>query len=320
MIKIGLLGAARIAPKGIIVPASRRDDAEITHLACRDTQRARQFCRDNQLEDITLTEYAELSQRADIDMIYCALPPALHVDLVEAALLRGVHVLCEKPLAMNAAEAERMAAAAQKSGAVLLEAFHYFFHPAFQLFERSLRQAPIGGIVSVRSVFSAPIPNKPGQLRYIPELGGGALMDLGCYSLHAVRQIFGEPRIMRARADIAQGVDIAMQANMRCGDIDVEIICDMRDSAPREDYIEVRGTSGQLRFENFVAPHRGYVMRYDMEGFDDQTANESELKTYDYQLAHFIDMINGATPRLTAQDGVKQMAAIDMIYKKAGLR
>jgi len=76
MMKIGLLGAARIAPIG----------------------RAKLFCADNDLQNITLTDYAALAGQADIDIIYCALPPALHVDLVEAALLRGVHVLCEKPL------------------------------------------------------------------------------------------------------------------------------------------------------------------------------------------------------------------------------
>lgn len=320
MMKIGLLGAARIAPIGIIQPAARREDVVITHLACRDQARAKDFCAANDLQNITFTDYAALAGQADVDIIYCALPPALHVDLVEAALLHGVHVLCEKPLAMNGAEAARMAAAAQKGGAVLLEAFHYFFHPALKAFELAMQNAPIGGIKSVRSVFNVPIPKTPGQLRYIPELGGGALMDLGCYNLHAIRQLFGEPRISKAAADIKHGVDVALHVQMRCGDINAEMSCDMRGSAAREDYIEIIGSEGRLRFDSFVAPHRGYKFSYSDNNYDDHHEGPSELMTYDYQLAHFIDMIGGAAPRLTAEDGVKQMRAIETIYKKVGLR
>jgi len=240
--------------------------------------------------------------------------------IMQAALLRGVHVLCEKPLAMNGAEAARMAAAAQKSGAVLLEAFHYFFHPALKAFELAMQNAPIGGIKSVRSVFNVPIPNTTGQLRYIPELGGGALMDLGCYNLHAIRQLFGESRISKAAADIKHGVDVALHVQMRCGDINAEMSCDMRGSAAREDYIEIIGSEGRLRFDSFVAPHRGYKFSYSDNDHNNHHEGPSELMTYDYQLAHFIDMIGGAMPRLTAEDGVKQMRAIEAIYKKVDLR
>jgi len=183
-----------------------------------------------------------------------------------------------------------------------------------------MRQAPIGGITSVRSVFTVPIPNTPGQLRYIPELGGGALMDLGCYNLHAIRQLFGEPRIAKVTADIKHGVDVFLQVQMRCGDINAEMICDMRDAVPREDYIEIIGSEGRLRFDSFVAPHRGYKFSYKGNNYDDHEGGPSDLMTYDYQLAHFIDMIGGAAPRLPAVDGIKQMRAIEMIYKKVGLR
>lgn len=320
MIKIGLLGAAKIAPRGIINPVKKRRDVVITHLACRDSARGAKFCADNNLQDINLTDYADLSRAVGVDMIYCALPPSLHVDLVEAALLRGVHVLCEKPLAMNAAEAARMTSAAKAGGAVLLEAFHYYFHPAFDAFQQALRRAPLGGITSVRSVFTVPIPNRPGELRYVPELGGGALMDLGCYSLHAVRQVFGEPRVLKAKAETENGVDVLLTAALRCGDIEVEIMCDMRKTASRMDYIEVNGTAGRLRFDNFVAPHRGYQFSYDMAGIPDHQAKASDLQTYDYQLAHFIDMIQGAPPRLSPSDGIKQMSAIDALYAAAGVR
>ncbi len=320
MIKIGLLGAARIAPKGIIHPALKREDSILTHLACRDHDRGRDYCREHNLENMTLTDYNSLAETAELDMIYCALPPAFHLDLVEAALLRGVHVLCEKPISMTAQEARRMVSASAKSGAVLLEAFHYFFHPAFDIFKDYINRPELGEITSARSVFKVSIPNRPGQLRYIPELGGGALMDLGCYNLHALRQLFGEPTDVRAKADMQYGVDVALTAQARFGNIQAELACDMRETAPREDYIELISQNGSLRFDSFVAPHRGYKISSDITGLDDIICGPSEMTTYDHQLGHFIDMINGAAPRIAAQDAAAQMAAIDALYAAAGMR
>jgi len=320
MLKIGLLGAARIAPKGIIRPALKRRDTLLTHLACRDHDRGREYCTANNLENITLTNYRSLAEMADVDMIYCALPPAFHVDLVEAALSRGVHVLCEKPISMTAQEAQRMVAASKKSGAVLLEAFHYFFHPAFAQFQDSLTRGVIGKPLSARGHFTVAIANKPGQLRYIPELGGGALMDLGCYPLHMARQLFGEPKIMSAKAVMKCGVDEALTANMVCGDVKVHLHCNMGPKAKRENYFEVIGEKGTLRFIHFIAPHEGYTITATVKGFPIFKQDFSDVTTYDYQLSHFIDMICGAAPRLASDDGVAQMAAIESLYDKAAVR
>ena len=131
MIRIGILGAARIAPRGMVTPANETLGAEVVAIAARDLERARNFAATHSIP-LAFGSYAELIARDDIDLVYCALPPSAHAEWCVAALESGKHVLVEKPFANNAQDAARMVAAARAAGKHLIEGFHYRFHPLFE--------------------------------------------------------------------------------------------------------------------------------------------------------------------------------------------
>src|SRR5688572_8381352 len=180
MIRIGILGAARIAPRGIVTPADDTLGAEVVAVAARDIDRARDFAAKHSIP-MAFGSYGEMIARDDIDMVYVALPPSLHLRWCVAALADGKHVLVEKPFAMNAEEAAQLVAASRASGKHLVEAFHYRFHPLFERALSIVRSGRLGRLRHIEADFNVSIPNKEGELRYTESLGGGALMDLGCY-------------------------------------------------------------------------------------------------------------------------------------------
>ncbi len=145
----------------------------------------------------------------EVDAVYVPLVNSLHAEWTERALGAGKHVLCEKPLAMNAQEAERMAAAAAAAGRLLMEALMYRFHPRLRdQVERARRRR----ILHVSAWFGFPL-QAPGSYRLRPELGGGALMDVGSYSLSACRWLLGEPEAFGAVAHRGpDGVDMTVGA------------------------------------------------------------------------------------------------------------
>ena len=315
--RIGLLGASRIAPKAIIAPAARRPDCEVVAIACRSAERGRAYAREHGVERAdVLDDYAAMGTRDDIDIVYNALPPSLH--LATARACAGKVQLVEKPFAMNAAEAEAIAALP----GVVMEAFHSLYHPAFAVFRKRVRD--LGALSRIEASFHAAIPDRPGELRYIRALGGGALMDLGTYPLMFARQVAGrEPSVVGARAACNPGgVDTALEAELDFGDgLSTRIRCDMRAGVERENVITVTGARGTVRFDNPVHPHRGF--RISGPGGDVSEADHPRwtgLTTYDAQLAHLIMALSLGTPPLTGgAEAVRQMRAIDAIYAASGL-
>jgi len=326
MIRIGLLGASKIAPKAIIDPASEREDCVIYALASRDEMRAKGYATEHEIPHFE-TSYETLIARDDIDLIYNALPPNRHCELSMLAAKHGKAVLCEKPFAMNAKQAKRMVEAANKAGTVLIEAFHYRYHPAFLDFETLFKSDKLGEIEEIRGVFNVHIPNHEGELRYIKSLGGGALMDLGCYPLHAMRTLTGvEPTVISAENHFEADHDIAVAtiAELDFGGIPGFMECDMSTSAIYENHIDIIGNNGTARFTRAVHPYRWNPHL----GFEIATVINSEkgLKTllnspdrykrstYAYQLDHVIAVMRGEARALTGgADAVATMAVIDKI-------
>src|SRR5438128_1377084 len=128
MIRVGVLGAARIAPTALVRPAKKRSDIEVRCIAARDPERARAFAATHRIPFVAQT-YGELIARDDLDLVYIPLPPALHEEWSIKALESGKAVLCEKPFSMSAHDARRMVEAAARTGKPLIEAFHYCLHP-----------------------------------------------------------------------------------------------------------------------------------------------------------------------------------------------
>src|SRR5438105_113974 len=184
-LRIGVLGAARIAPMALVRPARDVGDVRITVVAARDRSRAEAFARKHGLERAHAS-YDALLADPEVDAIYNPLPNSLHCEWTVRAFEAGKHVLCEKPISANAAEAERMNEAATRAGKVLGEAFHWRYHPLAARMRAILESGEIGAVRHVEVIFCIPFL-LPGDIRYRLDLAGGATMDVGSYTVSIVR-------------------------------------------------------------------------------------------------------------------------------------
>jgi len=201
----GILGAAWIAGIAVVPAIEASRNGRLVSIASRDPARARELASRHAFARIAESYDAVLADR-EVDAVYVPLVNSLHREWTLRALAAGKHVLCEKPLAMNAAEAEEMATAAERAGLHLMEAFMYRFHPRTRGFVESVRD-PL--YVQARFGFTL---DKPADFRMQPSLGGGALLDVGCYTVSVARWIVGEPSAVTARSQMKNGVDMTTSA------------------------------------------------------------------------------------------------------------
>ena len=318
MLRIGLLGASKIAPTAVIIPAAGRDDVEIVAVAARDPHRAAEYAKAHGIAHVS-ADYGDLIVRPDVDVIYNGLPPSSHQEWTVAALEAGKAVLCEKPFAMDAGQARAMVEAADRTGRPLIEAFHYRYHNVMRRAEDLVRSGALGTIHRAYAVFEAPIPRTPDELRWRADLGGGGLMDLGCYPIHALRTLLGEePQVREARGEFEDGVDVKMTAALAFpSGARAEIACAMAPETPAA-RLTVAGSKGRLEILNFLAPQIGCRFTTVIGGETVQQPTDGPT-TYQAQLAHVVDVVtHGARPLTGGADAVANMAVIDKIYELAG--
>ncbi len=321
MHKIGILGAAGIAPRSIIQPANRRKDTVIHAVASRRPGAAAAYAEKHGIAK-AYDSYEAMLADPDIDIIYNALPPAGHKQWSIAALKAGKHVLCEKPIAMDANEAAEMVAAAEQTGRILMEAFHDRYHPAFLHLLALKTAGRLGRLKSVRAEFHVDIPFDPKSIRHDPSQGGGAMMDLGCYPVHWVRSIMGaEPEILSASGTLNPlGVDQSMHVEMRFPDGTAATVNADIASPPFRGLLRLEGENGIVELDNPCLPHKGHSIR---EWLDGEPYREHTLgagTTYDYQLAAMIEAVEtGKAPLTGGADAVGNMAAVDRIYQASGM-
>ena len=321
-IRIGLLGASRIAPGAVIAPAAEIEGVAVSCVAARQQERARAFAEEHRIPKVE-TDYAALVASDKVDLVYNGLPPSEHAKWSIAALKAGKHVLCEKPFAMNAAEAQSMIEAAQETGRHLIEAFHYRFHPLFERILQVLRSGEIGPITKIESHFNVPIAATPGELRYDQELGGGAFMDLGCYPVHWARTVMNtEPEVLSARADWHEsGVDTAMSAELEFpGGVPAQLESSMSETLPKggDAVLKVFGKLGTLTAKNPLAPHAGHELIIEVDN-DRRVEDVKGNATYFHQLQHVVSVVRGETTPFTGgADAVNNMRVLDEVYRHAG--
>ena len=323
MFRIGILGAAGIAPQAIIEPARRRGDVVVQAVASRRPGMAADYAKRHQIA-VAHDGYEALLADPGIDIVYNALPPSEHARWSIAALEAGKHVLCEKPFAMNATEAEAMVAVAQRTGRHLLEAFHDRYHPVFLHLLALRNDGLLGAIKTVKAEFAVTIPFDPASIRHDPAAGGGALMDLGCYPVHWVRTMLGEePEMVVAASGTRNqlGVDESITATLRFpSGVLADVSCGMGRNTPFKALLTVHCANGRVEIENPVLPHKGHSVRERLDGGLRQHTLAGGT-TYDYQLAALLGVLAGTAPPLTGgADAIGNMAAIDAIYAKAGFQ
>ena len=323
MLRIGILGAAGIAPAAVIRPAARRSDVKVVAVASRREDSARQFAERHGIGRF-YGDYSRLLADAEVDLVYNALPPSEHATWSIAALEAGKHVLSEKPFAMNAEEAARMIEAAHMSGYRLIEAFHDRYHPLSTELDAVKASGVLGEITGLRADFSASIPFNQASLRHDPTLGGGSLMDLGCYPVHWVRAFMGEePTVLGARATLNPlGADLSVNADLQFPSGATALVTSAMVEQPHHlnSSLEVTGTEGHLHVNNMVFPSRGHSITLTTKGLD-RTWTIGGRETYDHQLEAVVSAL--ATGRQLPTEGsdcLSNMAVIDAIYRAAGLR
>jgi predicted dehydrogenase len=321
MLRIGILGAAGIAPQALIRPAARRDDVEVAAVASRRGAAAAAFAERHAIP-VAYGAYEALLADDSIDLVYNALPPSEHARLSIAALEAGKDVLCEKPIAMNARQARRMADAAARTGRRLVEAFHDRYHPLTARVLQLLRDGTLGELHSIDGAFTVMIPFDPASIRHDPAVGGGALMDLGCYPVHWLRSLVGEePEVVEASyRPNPMGVDETVQAVLRFpSGVQGRVLASMADDVVFDASIVARGTRGTLEVDNAVLPHNGHSVRLTIDGLL-RTFTVGADETYDHQLdAVVAALADGAALPTEADDFVANMTTIDAIYDAAGL-
>jgi predicted dehydrogenase len=320
-VRIGLLGAARISPAALVKPARASSEAEVVAVAARDRGRADAFAGKHGIPRV-LDSYAALLDDPDIDAIYNPLPNGLHAEWTIAALEAGKHVLCEKPFTANTAEAEDVAAAADRTGLVVMEAFHYRYHPLAHRMREIVAGGELGTVQHVETALCFPLP-KFSDIRYQYELGGGATMDAGTYTVHAARLLGGgEPTVTAARAKLRNpDVDRAMQAELAFpGGHTGRVTCSMWSSDVLKTYARVRGDRGELRVINFTSPQMWHRMRVTVDGTT-RTERFTRRPSYEFQLDAFTAAVLRGEPTLTPPtDSVANMRVLDAIYSSAGMR
>jgi predicted dehydrogenase len=319
-LRIGVLGAARIVPTALLTPARSVPEVVVTAIAARDPNRARAYAARHGIPR-ALASYDELIDDPDIDAVYNPLPNGLHCAWTLRALGSGKHVLCEKPLASNAAEALQMEQAAERAGRVLMEAFHWRYHPLAARMIQIVTDGTLGRIQRIETNMCVPLM-LPGNIRYDYGLGGGATMDTGCYAVHMLRHLAGaEPEVTRAEARLSSPkVDRCMTADVTFADGRTgRVRCSMFSWTLLDISARVVGDKGEMRVFNPVAPQ--FYHRLTVRTAEGKRAERLPGKsTYEHQLRAFADCVNSGTPVLTsAADGVANMRVIDRIYEKAGL-
>jgi predicted dehydrogenase len=195
-LRIGALGAARIAPTALLRPAGRLPEVSVTAVAARNPERARQFAAAQGIPRAH-ERYQALLDDPDLDAVYIALPNGLHGQWTIAALEAGKHVLCEKPFTANAEEAESVAAVARRTGLVAMEAFHYRYHSLTRRMLDIIGSGELGEVRRIETAFCIPLLAL-NNIRWDFSLAGGALMDVGCYAVHILRTLAGAEPVVRS--------------------------------------------------------------------------------------------------------------------------
>lgn len=319
--KIGVLGAAAIAPAAVVEPAAALGH-EVVVVAARDISRAQVFADKYGVTRVAKS-YDDVVCDPEVELIYNPLPNSAHAEWNIKALKAGKHVLAEKPFAVNTAEALEVIEVALSSGRTLIEAYHYYHHPVMQ---RALALVDEGRIGEVRHVevqmIGAPPPAS--DLRMSAALAGGALMDMGCYGIHMMQRL----------AAWCGGAPVPQQAHLTVNPsddgVDEQVLLLMKypsgatatvfsDLCGHGDVLRftIYGSKGTLTGPSFVHPHADD--RLILETAEGKwVSRQSMVSSYIYQLEAVVDHITKGTDfPLTLDDTVATMETIDWVFANA---
>ncbi|MBK9738045.1 MAG: Gfo/Idh/MocA family oxidoreductase [Actinobacteria bacterium] len=322
-LRLGVLGAARISEIAIIKPA-HATGARLVAVAARDRGRAEAFGVQHGFERV-LDTYQDVIDDPEVEAIYNPLANGLHGPMNLRAIEAGKHVLTEKPYASNAAEARIVRDAAKAKGVHVVEAFHYAYHPLMKRMIELAGSGEIGDLQLVEARMLMP-PPPAGDPRWQAALAGGGLMDVGCYAVHAIRDLSGlgggEPTVVRARgAEIPAhlGVDAWMSADLVFpSGLPARLESSMTHGV-LDFSLRLVGSLGEAFAPAFLQAHLDDRIIVTV-GTDQHVESMGSRTTYTYQLEAFARLVREGVPMATdSDDAVVTMQMIDDIYLAAGM-
>ena len=321
----GVLGNANIARVCVIPAIQKSRNGNVYAIGTRSPDKAEKVVTRNRIQKV-YDGYDSLLDDPAIHAVYIPLPNHLHHPWTLKALRAGKHVLCEKPLACNAKEAREMVHTAGDAGRLLMEAFMYRFHPRSLRIKEMVADGFIGNPCLVRSAFCYPMGKDKlisgRTARLSPEMGGGALLDVGCYSVSVARWLLGtEPTHVQAQAVYhASGVDVQIVGSLRFPDNGLATLEAGFISALQQTYTVV-GSKGaiELPHDAFVPWEKDAVFIFRRK---DQETGEKHVipgaDEYRLMVEHFADVVLGKTePAYPAQESIKNMRVLDALAQAA---
>ncbi len=313
----GVLSTANIGRVAVNPAIQASGNGRLLAVASRDEARARAFAEAHGIPRAH-GSYESLLADPEIDAVYIPLPNSMHREWTIRALEQGKHVLCEKPLALNAAECRDMEAAAKSSGRLLMEAFMHRFHPRTEALVQLAADGTLGTLRAVRSAFTFRL-SRPDNIRFDPALGGGALMDVGCYCVNVSRTLAAaEPVEVQAWANWgATGVDVELTGVLRfASGLHAHFDCSL--SSDRREVAEVAGAEASATMEDAFLPGVGAVELTERRAGATTSRGFDGANEYVLMVEHFADAVLGRTVlRYSASEAAANMAVIDALYRSA---
>ena len=321
----GILSTADIARTKVVPGFRRAARCEVVAIASRGGDRATSVAAELGIPRAH-GSYEALLADPEVDAVYIPLPNHLHAEWTIAAARAGKHVLCEKPLAMTAADAQRMVDVCRAEGVHLMEAFMYRLHPSWVAVRELVASGRIGRLVAVDSWFSF-FNDDPSNIRNNREVGGGALFDVGCYCVNLSRMLFdAEPLTVDAslRRDPASGVDIVTSAILGFGAGVATFTCSTRSEPDQR--VDVYGTEGRISVGiPFNIPPDRPTEVWLTAGGDPPVAPATETLWFDaadpyaVQAERFAAAVLDGLPTPTpAEDAVANLRVIERIFAAGG--
>ena len=323
-LRFGILSTADIARKKVVPGMRTADRVEVVAIASRDAATAERVAAELAIPRAH-GSYEALLADPEVDAIYIPLPNHLHLEWTIAAARAGKHVLCEKPLALTADDAQQMADACQAAGVRLMEAFMYRLHPTWVAVRELVASGRIGRLQAVQSWFSY-FNDDTSNIRNVLDYGGGALMDIGCYSVNLSRMLFGgEPTRVQAalRRDEVTGVDVLTSALLEFEGGHATFTCAIRTESDQR--VEIYGTDGRISIgiPFNIPPDRPTVVSV-VHGGEPPVAPAAEIMTfetadpYGAEAQRFAEAILDGRPTPTPpSDAVANMRVIEQIFRAA---
>jgi len=314
----GVISTANIGRWAVNPAIQASSNGDLIAVASRDADQARAFADAGGIPT-AYGSYEALLDDERIDAVYVPLPNSMHREWTIRAAEAGKHVLCEKPLALNASECDEMAAAARENGVKLMEAFMYRFHPRMERVIELVGGGGLGDLRVIHAAFTFRLTRRD-NIRLMPELGGGSLMDVGCYCVNVSRTLAGaEPVEVQAMARNGDtGVDEEMAGTLRFpGGVVAQF--DSALTMERREACEVAGTEAWLDVPAAFLPGKDDVAFYEHRGRGEVVEHLVDgADEYQLMVEHFADCaLRDRAPRYGAAEAAANMRVIEALYRSA---